>query len=541
MKSGFRALVVWCLVSVALAPSAMAQTPPDAVYVIFDASGSMWGQLPDKSHKVVVAKEVLQDFVAQDFGEAELALRAYGHRRKGDCRDSELVIPFGPSEAVAGQVRDFMKTLNPLGKTPITYSLRQALADFGEREGAIILITDGLETCDEDPCALMREWREKGVKVDVHVVGFGLVEQEKETLQCISDAAGTPYRDAGSALELAQGLAEIHRATVPEPTGEPGEPPENRSVGFWLQGFDPDGAPIRVEGRLMRDGEARYEVSSQRRNRVDAGTYELVAGVRTANGALYRPVTLTVATGDEADTVVRVDVPEPPSVRAKFTDADEAQRGALIHAYREGREVFTFRWMDEVYVDEGTYTFRTRPNADNDLSLTETLSAGDHKELVFEMVHTVRAVVRMIAEGTGEVLRGNYELWQDGARAYKVHMRNGADVRPGVYDVHLVNDLIPHVAPGVVVAAGGDQEIEIVVPVGYVTFIYEKADGTRDADKRVFLGRGPDEKGRVYASGKAIPLIPGVYNVVGWRGAYDPVVFEVAAGDEREIALRNKE
>ncbi len=197
----------------------------------------MWGQLPDQSHKVVVAKEVLQDFVAQDFGEAEPALRAYGHRRKGDCRDSELVIPFGPSEAVAGQVRDFMKTLNPLGKTPITYSLRQAPADFGDREGAIILITDGLETCDEDPCSLMREWREKDVKVDVHVVGFGLMEKEKATLQCISDAAGTPYRDAESALELAQRPAEIQQATVTETAGEPGEPPENRSV-FEIEAGD---------------------------------------------------------------------------------------------------------------------------------------------------------------------------------------------------------------------------------------------------------------------------------------------------------------
>ncbi len=95
-------------------------------------------------------------------------------------------------------------------------------------------------------------------------------------------------------------------------------------------------------------------------------------------------------------------------------------------------------------------------------------------------------------------------------------------------------------APGVVVAAGEDQVIEIVVPVGYVTFIYEKADGTCDADKRIFLGRGAEGRGRVYTSGKAIALIPGVYNVAGWRGAYDPVVFEIAAGDEREITLRNK-
>ena len=74
----------------------------------------MWGELPDKSRKVTVAKQVLEDFVAGDFEGYELALRAYGHRRKGDGRDSELVVPFGPPEQVVGQVQTFAKDLNPL-------------------------------------------------------------------------------------------------------------------------------------------------------------------------------------------------------------------------------------------------------------------------------------------------------------------------------------------------------------------------------------------------------------------------------------------
>ena len=50
-----------------------------------------------------------------------------------------------------------------------------------------------------------------------------------------------------------------------------------------------------------------------------------------------------------------------------------------------------------------------------------------------------------------------------------------------------------------------------------------------------------EELERVYASGEAIALIPGVYNAAGRRGAYDRGVFEIAAGGEREVALRNKE
>ncbi len=215
MKTLLLALVVVCFCLAGL-PRDTAAQDKDGIYIIFDASGSMWGELPDQSRKVTVAKAVLEDFVAGDFEGYELALRAYGHRRNADCRDSELVVPFGPPEQVVGQVQAFAKDLNPLGKTPITYSLRQALADFGDRPGEIILISDGIETCDEDPCALMREWREKDIQIKVHVVGLGLDEKAKSAMQCIAEAAGTEYRDAESATTLAEGLARIQEEAKTE-------------------------------------------------------------------------------------------------------------------------------------------------------------------------------------------------------------------------------------------------------------------------------------------------------------------------------------
>ena len=174
MRNVVFSLVVSGLLWLHLMPDVHAQDPESAsaIYIIFDASGSMWGQLPDKSHKIVVAKEVVRDFDG-----ADLAMRVYGHRRKGDCTDSELVVPFGPSSEVVPQVEAFMESLNPTGKTPIAYSLRP-LHDFGDRSGELILITDGLETCDDDPCALVREWKEKDVKINVHVAGFGIEEKE---------------------------------------------------------------------------------------------------------------------------------------------------------------------------------------------------------------------------------------------------------------------------------------------------------------------------------------------------------------------------
>jgi hypothetical protein len=175
----------------------------------------MWGELPDKSRKVETAKKVLKEYVAGDFEGYELAFRVYGHRKKGDCLDSELLIPFGEPDQVISELTQSIDSIKPLGKTPITYSLQEALKDFGDRQGEIILISDGIETCDADPCELVREWREKDVKIKVHVVGLGLDEKSKAAMQCISDAAGTEYHDASSASELSEGLTKIKEEAAP--------------------------------------------------------------------------------------------------------------------------------------------------------------------------------------------------------------------------------------------------------------------------------------------------------------------------------------
>ena len=70
-------------------PSVQAAEPlRPGIYVIFDGSNSMWGALPDTSRKIAVAKRAVKEFLTGEFEGHDLALRVYGHRKKGDCRDS---------------------------------------------------------------------------------------------------------------------------------------------------------------------------------------------------------------------------------------------------------------------------------------------------------------------------------------------------------------------------------------------------------------------------------------------------------------------
>jgi len=513
----------------------------------------MWGELPDKSRKVETAKKVLKEYLAGDFEGYELAFRVYGHRKKGDCQDSELLISFGEPDQVITELTESIDSIKPLGKTPITYSLEQALEDFGDRQGEIILISDGIETCDADPCELVRQWQEKNVKIKVHVVGLGLDEKSKAAMRCISDAAGTEYRDASTASELSEGLTKIKTEAVPvEKEKEPAT-----HVALLIKGVDSLGNSMRVEGTISREGEEPIGVASNGRNVVKPGEYNMEVGVMTKNGNLYNPVMQPVIVADSAETMVEVVVEVPPSVKAKFLDGDKVEKGSLISAYQEGieKEVFKFRPMDEVYIDEGTYEFKSKPNNENDLSVTESFEAGDSKEIVFNMVHTVLVYAKMVASGTGEQYRQNYELWKDGKKEYMIHIGNGGRVLPGTYDLILPERLFWYTVEDIVITQEAEQNIKETVPTGYVTFIYELPDGTRDKDDRVFVTTISVEKGIVpiYAKGifknggEKIPLLPGKYSVGGWKhkaskgeGSYEDVVFEIKEGDDKEVILKLK-
>ncbi|MGQ0761638.1 MAG: vWA domain-containing protein [Acidobacteriota bacterium] len=498
------------------------------IYIIFDASGSMLGRLPDKSRKLEVAKKVLKDFVAGDFAGYELALRVYGHRQGDDCADSELVVPFGAAADVVPPIEAYVDKLNALGRTPITLSFQEALKDFGDRSGEIILISDGIESCNADPCALMREWKQKNVKIKVHVVGLGLDEKSRQALKCISDAAGTEYLDAQSATTLAESLSKIRNAAT--------------SHGFRLQGVDAAGNPIRVSGMLSRAGAPPVKITSYARYQVEAGDYNLVAGVLTANGNLYQPAKKSVTVAGTGQTVAKVEVTVPPRVKAKFVDKDQEQRGSQVTAFQNGKEVFKFRAIDEVFLDEGTYEFHARPNAANELSVTESFAAGDRKEILFGMAHTVKVTVKMIASGSGIWFRENYELWQNGQKKYDVHQANGALVVPGTYDVRLANDLTPYLKSGIVITDQNQQHFDITVPVGHVTFVYQRSDGTADKDDRCFVSPASGNQRVFTRSGQKVPLTPGKYQVEGWsqKGRYDSVAFEIKEGEDKVVTLRAK-
>ena len=231
------------------------------IELILDASGSMWAKL-GKSTRIEVAKEALNKII-DDLSERKgiaVGLRVYGHRTN-DCKDTKLEIPIGPLDAK--KMKKFINGIKPKGKTPIAYSLEQAARDFmidfkGNR--IVILVTDGLESCNGDPCAAAKALAEKGIVSKIHVVGFGMDKKSVSQLECIVKPSGGLLLEANNADELAKAFDTIVKTAL--------------DVNLEVKGLDKKGNPSSMTVTIMKDGDEVLSESGETvRQNVPEGSY----------------------------------------------------------------------------------------------------------------------------------------------------------------------------------------------------------------------------------------------------------------------------
>ena len=183
------------------------ETRVTRILFILDASGSMKTEW-DNSNRFKIATRLLAkvvDSIEKVNRNVEFGLRVYGHqspRQLKDCEDSNLEVPF--SKYNSANVTSKLAELKPQGHTPIAYSIYQSLVDFPNdpyAKNAIVLITDGLENCDGDICALGLELEKKHITMKPFIIGMGLDSLEQTSFECI----GT-YLDAGNTESFSNAL-----------------------------------------------------------------------------------------------------------------------------------------------------------------------------------------------------------------------------------------------------------------------------------------------------------------------------------------------
>ena len=206
----FRALVLAMLTFSLLGFSSTATSSDDGkAILILDSSGSMWGRI-EETPKISIAQDVINDLLTKIPEEQQLGLMLYGHRRKGDCDDIELLVAPGVNTRTA--IAESINDINPKGKTPLSAAVLAAAEELRIEENAatVILVSDGKETCNLDPCAVGTQLEESGIDFTAHVIGFDVGESEdKAQLQCLAENTGGKFLTADNAEELAEALAQV--------------------------------------------------------------------------------------------------------------------------------------------------------------------------------------------------------------------------------------------------------------------------------------------------------------------------------------------
>lgn len=192
------------------------QTSP--IIFIYDASGSMWAKMDGKT-KMEIARDVLSGSVDSLPENQQVGLVAYGHRNKSDCKDVEFLINAENTDKKL--VTQSLKKVKPLGMTPLAYSATQVIDKLrtSKMKATIILVTDGIESCGGDICAVVKAAREEGISFKLHIIGFGLKEDETEQLKCAAAAGDGQYFDAADAGALNDALVQTTTITIDEPSG----------------------------------------------------------------------------------------------------------------------------------------------------------------------------------------------------------------------------------------------------------------------------------------------------------------------------------
>ncbi len=321
-----------------------AQTPKP-VQFIMDASGSMWGKAGAVT-KIETARTVLGELMANLPEDQAVGLVAYGHRRERDCTDIEEILPISNTDKAAFSAA--VDGLNPLGRTPLAQSATLVINQLRESGEAatVILLTDGIETCDGDLCQLVAAAKAEGIDFVLHIIGFDLGEEDRVPLACAAQAGEGLYLDAENAAELA---AALETATT----------------------LDVEAGEATLAVRSRKDGELRDAAIYV----YVAGTEEDIAGQRTYASPQTNPVSFHLPAGEydvraqlvgeralapqwQRGIVINADEPDTldfdfttGQVSVKVTENGELHDATLrIYAADDGPEVFSSR----TYTSEGS-------------------------------------------------------------------------------------------------------------------------------------------------------------------------------------------
>ena len=193
--------------------------------ILLDASVSMMESLEDTPKYLLAVNETKKILSNFDKNKA-IGLRTIGVSIEnamdilsGDtevfCKSTKLLIPIETNNIT--KINTKLDLIFPLGTTPITYSLQQAIQnDFSNSAYKhIILITDGGESCNADPCSYIKEIMSSRSDIKIDIIAIGVSGNDLNELNCLSDATSGELYNVKSPDDLPTALSKFLNNSTP--------------------------------------------------------------------------------------------------------------------------------------------------------------------------------------------------------------------------------------------------------------------------------------------------------------------------------------
>lgn len=226
---------------------------PSPVVIVLDGSGSMWGNLDGGTSKLVAAREALRQALPELDGRMRLGIISFG----GSCTTTEQVL--APEPASATQMQRSLERFNPRGKGPLTLGLQEAAKAAGPAS-TLVLVHDGPDNCQQDPCAEITTLARTYPGLKVHVLSLALERPDFQAISCVPRATGGRHFDIKDPGGLEKALATVFRLTNQGPSRPIAAEPSQNAASAEPQ-RRADGPPgLSVTASLAQGGPALTEM-----------------------------------------------------------------------------------------------------------------------------------------------------------------------------------------------------------------------------------------------------------------------------------------
>lgn len=152
--------------------------------IVLDASNSMWGQV-DGKRKIDLARSSVAALLAEPSLQKSTQVLVYGSQSKTSCSDLKWLSDADNNEALVKQIN----ALKPMGRSPIAAALTAA-AEKLQGQGRIVLISDGTESCEQNPCEGAKTLKAKYPDLQIYTLSLNS-QAANTTLNCISEVSQT--------------------------------------------------------------------------------------------------------------------------------------------------------------------------------------------------------------------------------------------------------------------------------------------------------------------------------------------------------------